>query len=113
MSPKTLFLAAAAFAASAAAIPASAAPTATDPAQQARPVPLRAEIMFNLIDQPGIGSYLAPASPLDFSKVPRLPAVPAPRLGQHTDEILQDVLGLSAAEVGSLHDAGIVAGPTN
>ena len=69
--------------------------------------------MFNLIDQPGIGSYLAPASPLDFSKVPRLPAVPAPLLGQHTDEILQDVLGLSSAEVGSLHDAGIVAGPTN
>lgn len=69
--------------------------------------------MFNLIDQPGIGSYLAPASPLDFSKVPRLPAVPAPLLGQHTDEILQDVLGLSAAEVGSLHDAGIVASPTN
>ena len=56
MSPKTLFLAAAAFAASAAAIPASAAPTASDPAQQARPVPLRAEIMFNLIDQNGDGA---------------------------------------------------------
>ena len=49
------------------------------------------------------------ASPLDFSKVPRLPAAPAPLLGQHTDEILQDVLGLSAAEVGSLHDAFLYA----
>jgi 2-methylfumaryl-CoA isomerase len=69
--------------------------------------------MFSLVDQPGIGPYLAPASPLDFSKVPRLPAAPAPRLGEHTDEILQDVLGLPAAEVGALHDAGIVAGPSN
>jgi len=69
--------------------------------------------MFSLIDQPGIGSYLAPASPLDFSRVPRLAAAPAPRLGEHTDEILQDVLGLAAHEVGALHDAGIVAGPAN
>ena len=68
--------------------------------------------MFSLLDQPGIGPYLAPASPLDFSKVARLPAAPAPLLGQHTDEILQDLLGLSAAEVGALHDAGVVAGPT-
>ena len=69
--------------------------------------------MFSMLDQPGIGSYLAPASPLDFSKVPRIPAAPAPRLGQHTDEILLDVLGLPPHEVGALHDAGIVAGPTN
>ena len=67
--------------------------------------------MFSLLEQPGIGSYLAPASPLDFSKVPRLPAAPAPRLGEHTDEILLGVLGLPAHEVGALHDAGIVAGP--
>ena len=69
--------------------------------------------MFSWLDQPGIGSYLAPASPLDFSKAPRLPAAPAPRLGQHTDEILLELLRLPAHEVGALHDAGIVAGPTN
>jgi 2-methylfumaryl-CoA isomerase len=65
--------------------------------------------MFSEIDQPGIGRLLAPATPLDFSRVPRLPAMPAPRLGQHTDEILLSVLGLSSAEVGALHDAGVVA----
>ena len=69
--------------------------------------------MFSLLEQPGIGSYLAPATPLDFSAVPRLPAAPAPRLGQHTDEVLLEVLGLPAHEVGALHDAGIVAGPTD
>ncbi len=67
--------------------------------------------MFSWIDQPGIGRYLAPATPLDFSKMPRLPAAPAPVLGQHTDEILHDLLGLPAHEIGALHDAGVVAGP--
>jgi 2-methylfumaryl-CoA isomerase len=68
--------------------------------------------MFSWLDQPGVGASLAPATPLDFSKVPRLPAAPAPRLGEHTDQILLDVLGLPSAEVGQLHDAGIVAGPS-
>jgi len=69
--------------------------------------------MFSLLEQPGIGRYLAPASPLNFSRVPRLPAAPAPRLGEHTDEILMDLLGLPTHDVGALHDAGIVAGPAN
>ncbi|NCW20549.1 MAG: 2-methylfumaryl-CoA isomerase [Gammaproteobacteria bacterium] len=67
--------------------------------------------MFSNVEQPDIGMTLAPASPLDFSRVPRLPAKPAPRLGEHTDEVLLEVLGLSSGEVGQLHDAGIVAGP--
>ncbi|HPP47233.1 MAG TPA: CoA transferase, partial [Accumulibacter sp.] len=67
--------------------------------------------LFAMVDQPGIGSYLMPTTPLDFSGVPRLPAMPAPLLGQHTDEILLGELGLSEAEVGRLHDAKIVAGP--
>ncbi len=67
--------------------------------------------MFSMVEQPGIGSYLMPATPMDFSQVARLPARPAPRLGEHTDEILLDVLGLSSREVGQLHDEGIVAGP--
>ncbi len=68
--------------------------------------------MFELVDQPNIGRYLMPAHPAEFSEVPRLPPAPAPRLGQHTDEILLDLLDLSEAEVGQLHDEGIVAGPT-
>lgn len=67
--------------------------------------------MFTLLEQPEIGTYLAAGSPLAFSQVPRLPATPAPRLGEHTDEILLDMLGLTEAEVGKLHDDGIVAGP--
>jgi 2-methylfumaryl-CoA isomerase len=67
--------------------------------------------MFRSVEQPDIGTYLAPATPMDFSQVARIPALPAPRLGEHTDEILLDILGLSEHEVGTLHDDGIVAGP--
>jgi 2-methylfumaryl-CoA isomerase len=67
--------------------------------------------MFHEVEQPGIGRYLMPASPLDLGGVPRLPPRPAPLLGADTDEVLAGVLGLSAAEIGRLHDDGVVAGP--
>jgi 2-methylfumaryl-CoA isomerase len=67
--------------------------------------------MFGMVEQPDIGTYLMPATPMNFSQIERVPAMPAPRLGEHTDEILLDVLGLSEREVGKLHDDGIVAGP--
>jgi len=67
--------------------------------------------MFAMVEQPGIGSYLTPGTPLDFSLLERASAQRAPMLGEHTDEILLDELGLSEAEVGRLHDAGVVAGP--
>jgi 2-methylfumaryl-CoA isomerase len=51
-----------------------------------------------------------PGTPLNFSGVPRSEPRRAPVLGEHTDEILAEVLGLSESEIGRLHDAGIVAG---
>jgi 2-methylfumaryl-CoA isomerase len=66
--------------------------------------------MFSTLEQPGIGSYLVPASPLNFSEAGRLPARRAPLLGEHTEEILADVLGLGETEIGRLFDAGTVAG---
>ena len=52
-----------------------------------------------------------PGLPLDFSAAPRQPTRPAPRLGEHTDAVLSEVLGLSSAQIGRLHDTGIAAGP--
>ena len=66
--------------------------------------------MFDLVEQPGIGTYLMPGSPLAFTGCDRLPARPAPQLGEHTDEVLDEILGLSAAAIGRLHDEGVVAG---
>ncbi|MGH3974969.1 MAG: CoA transferase [Pseudonocardiaceae bacterium] len=69
--------------------------------------------MFAAVDQPGIGTYLMPGSPLDFSVTGRVRPAAAPRLGEHTDEVLAGILGLSAAEIGRLHDGGVVAGAAN
>jgi 2-methylfumaryl-CoA isomerase len=66
--------------------------------------------LFSLQSQPDIGRYLMPGSPLYFGSHAHADAVPAPRLGAHTDEILATVLGLDAAAIGKLHDAKLVAG---
>ncbi len=39
----------------------------------------------------------------------RGPVLAAPRLGQHTDEVLATLLGLDSGAIGALHDRGIVA----
>jgi 2-methylfumaryl-CoA isomerase len=67
--------------------------------------------LFQEVEQPGIGRYLMPGSPVAFSAAERGPVRPAPALGEHTDAVLADVLGLSSAEIGRLHDAGVVSGP--
>ena len=66
--------------------------------------------LFEQVEQPGIGEYLVPHNPLGFTAADRHPVRPAPRLGQHTDEILTEILGLSSGEIGRYHDTGIVAG---
>src|SRR5712671_3339915 len=67
--------------------------------------------LFAAVDQPGVGRYLMPGLPLDFSAEPRQPPRPAPLLGEHTDAVLGEMLGLSSTEIGRLHDERIVAGP--
>ena len=67
--------------------------------------------MFDEVEHPGVGTYLMPGSPLDFSASSGRRCARAPLLGEHTEEVLADVLGLSGAEIGRLHDDGVVAGP--
>jgi 2-methylfumaryl-CoA isomerase len=63
--------------------------------------------MFEEVEQPGIGTYVMPGSPLDFSAAERLPPRRAPLLGEHTDEVLGE-LGYSAGELASLREAKII-----
>lgn len=67
--------------------------------------------MFAALDQPGVGKILTPNIPLDFSAFPRVEPVGAPQLGEHTEQVLTEVLGLSGAEFGQLCQKGVVARP--
>ena len=66
--------------------------------------------MFGEIEHPGVGRYIAPASPLEFVPAGRLPVTRAPILGEHTEEILAEVLALTPHEIGGLLQRGVVAG---
>ena len=65
--------------------------------------------MFAMLEQPGIGSCLAPGSPFDFSAVERQPAVRAPALGEHTYEILSRDLGMDDERIAALRHSGVIA----
>jgi 2-methylfumaryl-CoA isomerase len=65
--------------------------------------------LFTLMDHPSGDRYPAPGAAATFAGAGRQPAVRAPLLGEHTDSVLADVLSLSAARIGELHDAGLVA----
>lgn len=68
--------------------------------------------MFEEVEHPGVGTYLMPRSPIEFSGCGTLPVRRAPLLGEDTDEVLAQVLGLSGRQIGNLHDRGVVAGPS-
>lgn len=54
--------------------------------------------------------YLTAGAAATLPSESRQPPRAAPALGQHTDEVLTQLLGLTAAELGRLHDDGVVAG---
>ncbi len=68
--------------------------------------------MFRQVHQPGIGPYLVPGHPATFNALGRTDPAPAPVLGEHTEEVLGDVVGMTDTEVAQLFDAGIVQSPT-
>jgi 2-methylfumaryl-CoA isomerase len=67
--------------------------------------------VFETLRHPSGETYPAPGSAATLPQAERSPVRPAPRLGQHTDEVLAELLGLSAGEIARLHDRGLVAGP--
>ena len=67
--------------------------------------------LFQTVMHPQVGQFLTPGSPLFMRGLERVEVAPAPVLGQHTDAILADVVGLDAHQIGDLHDRGVVKGP--
>jgi 2-methylfumaryl-CoA isomerase len=67
--------------------------------------------VFSRINTPGVGEHIAAGPAARFADLVRGAVAPAPLLGEHTDAVLSELLGLSGEAIGKLHDTGIVAGP--
>jgi crotonobetainyl-CoA:carnitine CoA-transferase CaiB-like acyl-CoA transferase len=60
-------------------------------------------------EHPDVGKVRLPGNPIKMSDMGSTPSTPAPRLGQHTDAVLDRLLGISGAQLASLRKSGAVA----
>jgi len=67
-----------------------------------------ARCMFPEMDHPTAGRHRVTGTPVKLSETPGAPVLPAPLLGQHTHEVLKELLGLDGAEFDSLAERSIV-----
>ena len=65
--------------------------------------------LFSQLEHPSGLSYPAPGAAATFHGEQRRDALRAPHLGEHTDQVLAEVLSMSSARIGQLHDAGLIA----
>jgi crotonobetainyl-CoA:carnitine CoA-transferase CaiB-like acyl-CoA transferase len=69
----------------------------------------KARDMVKTLPHPTAGEIRIVGSPLKFSDTPvRAPSTP-PLLGQHTDEVLREILGLDEGRIAALRSAGAVS----
>jgi formyl-CoA transferase len=59
------------------------------------------------VDHPGRGKYLTVGNPIKLSDSPA-DVRRSPLLGEHTNEILRDMLGMSEAQVNSAREQGAI-----
>jgi crotonobetainyl-CoA:carnitine CoA-transferase CaiB-like acyl-CoA transferase len=69
---------------------------------------VRARGMRLEVPHPLAGTASLVASPLRLSATPVAPGTAPPTLGQHTHEVLAEVLGLDEATRASLREAGVI-----
>jgi crotonobetainyl-CoA:carnitine CoA-transferase CaiB-like acyl-CoA transferase len=69
---------------------------------------LAARDMLPELEHPRAGRIRQLGSPLALSETPSTLELPPPLLGQHTEEVLQQLLGLAAEEVARLRESGVV-----
>ena len=60
------------------------------------------------VDHPVAGKTKLTGAPVKLSDTPAEIRTPPPLLGEHTDEVLTEVLGLSASEIEALRAGGVV-----
>jgi crotonobetainyl-CoA:carnitine CoA-transferase CaiB-like acyl-CoA transferase len=71
---------------------------------------VRAREMIVEVEHPALGRLRETASPIKTAGAVAKPA-PAPRLGQHTDEILRDLLQYTPDRIAALRASGVFGGP--
>ncbi len=64
--------------------------------------------MLVLTDHPSVGPREYPGIPWKLQRAPGRVQRPAPTLGQHNNQVLGDLLGLSAQELEDLEQQGII-----
>ncbi len=60
------------------------------------------------MDHPRAGKVRMVGAPVRLSETPGSVRTPAPMLGEHTDEVLRELLGLGAEEIAALRAAGAI-----
>jgi CoA:oxalate CoA-transferase len=79
-----------------------------DIAQAAAQPQVRAREMLVPVRHPKIGELPLPNTPVKLSRTPGGIKGPSPELGQHTEEVLSELLGLSEAEMEELRRSEII-----
>ena len=63
---------------------------------------------WEYLDHPDMGRALYDGPPFRLSRTRNRLRSPAPRLGEHTDTVLRDELGLTAGEIDEYRRAGVL-----
>lgn len=69
---------------------------------------VKAREMLSEIDHPVAGKFSIPNIPIKFSETPGSIRTSSPLLGQHTDEILTTILGMTVDDVNKLRKEGVI-----
>ena len=64
--------------------------------------------IFTEVEHPKLGRIKVPTYPVKFSEIKGFKVASAPTLGQHTDEVLSELLGYSREEIEELRREGVV-----
>jgi crotonobetainyl-CoA:carnitine CoA-transferase CaiB-like acyl-CoA transferase len=65
------------------------------------------------MDHPRVGKVRMVGAPIRLSETPGSVRTPAPMQGEHTTEVLRDLLGLAADEIAALRKAGVIGEGAN
>ena len=63
---------------------------------------------FRQVAHPDYGTLTYPGQPFKLSDAPEIGATAAPALGEHTEAVLSEVLGMKGAEIAGLRSRGAI-----